>query len=572
MRSTHQGIILVDAQGTITFMDPVAANLLNITTDTALGHRLTEVYADTRILEVYTSGQALSCEQNVGETHCLIHYSPIIRQAQVDSVVVSIQYGTTWEQGPEGAHEIHVTKDIETLTVLTNLYEGILAELPLGMAVVNRQGRLVMMNQEYSRFIGVEEKQAIGLTLETLVPFSRLSGILSSGKPVHQKGIQYQGCTLFLSEMPIQLGGEVIGGLSKLLCKDGLEGQDFKALLERFQLLEGRLKFYKDELKELRRTQAPFEEIVGNTPAMRKLKQLAERVAKGNANVLITGESGTGKGMFAQAIHNASPRYGEPFIKINCAAIPDNLLESELFGYEEGAFTGALRGGKPGKFELANGGTIFLDEIGDMPLAMQAKILRVLQEKQFERVGGNKTLTVDVRVLAATNKDLKRLIEDHQFRLDLFYRLAVIQLHIPPLRDRGEDVVALAWELIRKLNIKYVQNITAIEPDVKHRFLTYAWPGNVRELENVLEHAFVFLEPEDNEVRMEHLPGNVESFAMAQTATGLDLDDIVAEAETEAIRQALKSTRGNKQEAARVLGIHVSGLYQKLKKYGITNP
>lgn len=550
-----QGLILTDYRGMITFIDKVAAELLKISITEAIGHKLTEVFQETRALEVFTTGDCLSCEHILGEgVKVLTHYLPITEKGQLTSVAVCFGISSS-------------ENELETLKNLSDLYESILRELPLGMAVVNQQGRLVMVNKQYSQFLGVNDDDILGRPIREVASFTRLNKVMASGEAFFDTGIQHQGRNFFLSEVPIKNGSQIMGGLSKLLAKEGLEDKDWRDLVDRFQLLEGKLMFYKEELKELRRSRSPFEEIIGESSEMKKLKQLAQRVTKGDANVLITGESGTGKGLFAQAIHNASSRNGEPFIKINCAAIPENLLESELFGYEEGAFSGAVRGGKPGKFELANGGTIFLDEIGDMPLAMQAKILRVLQDKTFERVGGNKTLTVDVRVIAATNRDLEHLLAEKEFRLDLYYRLAVINMHIPPLRERPDDILPLVGEIINKLSIKYAQTVVGIDSEVKQLFLSQAWPGNVRELENVIEHAFNFLEAGEEVIEVIHLSGMF--LKQRSKDKGLELNDVISQAEADAIRQALQLTKGNKQEAARILGIHPSGLYQKLKKYSL---
>ena len=289
-------------------------------------------------------------------------------------------------------------------------------------------------------------------------------------------------------------------------------------------------------------------------------------MAKGDATVLLQGESGTGKGLFARAMHQAGPRRGDPLVELNCAAIPENLLESELFGYEEGAFTGASKGGKPGKFELANGGTIFLDEIGDMPLSMQAKVLRVLQQKSLGRVGGTREIRVDVRVIAATNRDLKAMISKGDFRLDLYYRLAVIKLNIPALWTRDRDIILLAEHILKRLNLKYGLHLQTLDHEVADLFMQHSWPGNVRELENVLEYACNIAEEPETKVRPEHLPE--EFIAEAKVGSSpLALGAAVAEAEKSALQKALEMCEGNKLEAAKVLGIHRSGLYQKLKKY-----
>lgn len=570
------GMLLVDNRGVITCIDRSVAQALRVLPEKVRGRKLTEVFPETRLLEVLTSHQVLTQELMISKQKIALHYCPICKEEEFLGVALYCH--------ADLSTEMQIETDNAQVNMLLSLYEHILEDLPLGISIVDRQGRIVMLNREYRETLGITDPTVRGIAISKIVPFSRARDVLRTGQPILETDIKFQGCSFFLSEAPIYCEKELIGGLSKVLNRERLEKYNVKELFDRFQLLESKLLFYKEELQELRRMSSPLEEIIGDTPVMKQIKRVAARVALHDANVLITGESGTGKGLIAQAIHNLSQRSNEPFIKINCAAIPDNLLEAELFGYEEGAFTGAVKGGKPGKFELADGGTIFLDEIGDMPAAMQAKILRALQEKSFERVGGHKTLNVNVRVLAATHRDLQKEIEEGSFRLDLYYRLAVINLHIPPLRERKADIPKVAENIVAKLSHKYVQKINGLSPDVYSLFEGNTWPGNIRELENVLEYAFNFLDPEEDEIRLEHLPGNfINSQPIPRATTVLSsgintpssritisLDQAVAQAEIDSIIQALKLSEGNKQEAARILGIHVSGLYQKLKKYNIT--
>jgi transcriptional regulator with PAS, ATPase and Fis domain len=284
------------------------------------------------------------------------------------------------------------------------------------------------------------------------------------------------------------------------------------------------------------------------------------QVARGNSNVLISGESGTGKELFAHSIHNASLRRKEPFIKVNCSAIPAELAESELFGYEDGAFTGARRQGKPGKFELADGGTIFLDEIGDMPLLLQGKLLRVIQEKEVERVGGVKTRKVDARIIAATNRDLKRLVGEGTFREDLYFRINVIEFKIPPLRERKQDIQVLADHFIKKYNDRFTKRVKGITDEAVEALVRYDWPGNIRELENIIERMMNYIE--SGWIDLKDVPEEIRSPVMESTRTAQSL--ALADIEQEAIRAALDEARGNKSKAARLLGISRSKLYEKL--------
>lgn len=316
-----------------------------------------------------------------------------------------------------------------------------------------------------------------------------------------------------------------------------------------------------------------IDDIIGDSEAIRKIKNQALLTARGNSTVLITGESGTGKEMFAKAIHYASARARKPFVTVNCGAIPENLLESELFGYEKGAFTGAGEKGKIGKFEMADGGTIFLDEIGDMPLHLQVKILHVIQNMRFERVGGTKTIIVDIRIIGATNKNLERMIEDGSFREDLYYRLSVIPLSTPPLRERRTDIKLLTHHFLKKYNTFMNKQITGFTPDVEDLYQSYDWPGNVRELENAIEYGtnMAF----GSTIGMDAVPARLlrnDMNPLPSSENNLPLADQIKLVEREIIIGKLKKY-GNlssaKDQAARDLGLSRATLYRKLAELGI---
>ncbi|WP_051617710.1 sigma-54 interaction domain-containing protein [Desulfofundulus thermocisternus] len=323
--------------------------------------------------------------------------------------------------------------------------------------------------------------------------------------------------------------------------------------------------------------------IIGLSPQMLDLKETLLKIAPRNSNVLITGESGTGKELFARALHAASLRRAGPFVKINCAAIPDTLVESELFGYEEGAFTGCRKGGQPGKLELAHQGTVFLDEVAELSWPMQAKLLRFLQEREIQKLGSRRSIYVDVRVVAATNVNLEQMVKYKKFREDLFYRLNVINLHIPPLRERKEDIPLLVEAFIQKFNLSFKARVSGVAPEVMNAFMQYSWPGNVRELENCLERAFNLID--DNKViQLHHLPAHLYSLSGEKQPlrdTGLPgqvtqafrqgktLVEILEQVEKYIILQALVESKGNRARAARLLGISRPGLYKKLVKYNL---
>ncbi|MFW5687762.1 MAG: sigma-54-dependent Fis family transcriptional regulator [Bacteroidota bacterium] len=318
-----------------------------------------------------------------------------------------------------------------------------------------------------------------------------------------------------------------------------------------------------------------FSDIIGSSAGMRRLIEFAEKVSDSPSTILINGESGTGKEVFAQSIHNASSRRDAGFVAVNCGAIPEALFESELFGYDDGAFTGARKGGKPGKFELANGGTLFLDEVGEMPPDMQVKLLRALQEGVITRVGGSKTVPVDVRIIAATNKDLKELVDKKKFRLDLYYRLSVIPLKIPPLRERGEDIRTLIEFFLRTKAFKLKKNIPELDKEIYELLMRYEWPGNVRELENFIEKTVnldgaILLDVEDEEAfRQKYLnPRTGQPLTVSAPQADAKINTL-AEVEKQVIQDALNQLNGNKTQVAKMLGIGRNTLYLKAKQYGI---
>jgi transcriptional regulator with PAS, ATPase and Fis domain len=316
-------------------------------------------------------------------------------------------------------------------------------------------------------------------------------------------------------------------------------------------------------------------DIIGTSPAMVAAKEEARRAAETPATVLLRGESGTGKELFAHAIHNASPRHEGQFVRVNCAALSENLLESELFGYVEGAFTGAVKGGKKGLFEEANGGTVFLDEIGEISLSLQRKLLRVLQEREIVRVGGTLPVSVDVRVIAATNANLEQKVKDGTFKGDLYYRLNVLPIAIPPLRARAEDIPRLVQHVIFRLNQEFGRQVTGMAPEALSELGKYPWPGNVRELENVLGRAMINMRPQERVIDTQHLPVlecekiNDAFIVPEQASIARTLDQVVGEAERSAIVRALKETGGNREKAAELLNIALRNLYYKIKKYRV---
>ncbi len=340
---------------------------------------------------------------------------------------------------------------------------------------------------------------------------------------------------------------------------------DKLSLLLRRSIDEFRIKLREKELEEMLDEKYSFENIIGNSRAFMKVLQTVRQVAPTDASVLITGESGTGKEIIANSIHINSKRSGNPFIKVHCAALPESLLESELFGHEKGAFTGAIAR-KKGRFELSNGGTIFLDEIGDISLNMQVKLLRVLQEQEFERVGGEETIKVNIRLITATNKNLKKLLEEGKFREDLFYRLNIVNIMLPPLRSRTGDIPLFCDHFIKYYSHKHDRNVTGLSPRALKFLESYSWPGNVRELQNLIENMVVLCKTDL--LTEEMLPDYITGSTVRKNITieiGTDLEEI----EKNAILATLDFTGWNKSQAAKVLKIGRKTLLRKLEQYGV---
>jgi PAS domain S-box-containing protein len=430
--------------------------------------------------------------------------------------------------------------------------------------VVNADGIITMFNKAYEDFIGVSKEQAIGRHVTEVIENTRLHIVAKTGVAEMAALQKICGREMICNRVPIKEDGKLIGAIGKVMFKDF---NDFSAFVDKFSKMQAELEYYRDIVKKIQVSHYTFDQVIGSGPEISEVKEMAQRAAQRSSTVLIRGESGTGKELFAHAIHFASTRKNGPFIKVNCCAIPESLLESELFGYEEGAFTGAKKGGKPGKFELAHKGTLFLDEIGDMPVNMQSKLLRVLQEKEFERVGGTAPIPVDVRVIAATNRNLEDLIKEERFRQDLYYRLNVVELRIPPLRYHKKDMDELTSYVLAKLAAKLGCPIPVIDEEARQAILSYNWPGNVRELENVLERCLNFID--HGVIRLSNLPYNLKNAVQGKENQVMELRDHMEEAERLTIVNALKSCNGNKVRAAKLLGISRANIYQKITKYNI---
>lgn len=462
----------------------------------------------------------------------------------------------------------HQRTEYRDLEDQLEIYRLIFDSIHNGSMVTDAEGFVTHFNKPYGDFLGLDPAAQIGRHCTEVIENSRMHLVAKTGVPEINQTHLIKGQKMVVQRIPIKKDGKVIAVFGQVMFKDV---RDVTKLAKKLSLLESKVELYEQELMSIRSTRHTLESIVGESDVMKTLKKEAMRAAATQFPVLITGESGTGKELFAQGIHHASARRLHPFVRINCSAIPKDLLESELFGYEKGAFTGARSGGKPGKLELARHGTVFLDEIGDLPLAMQPKLLRVIEDKEFERIGGTALIRSDFRLIAATNQNLEEMLADRRFRKDLFYRLNVIPLHIPPLRERREDILPLAKHFLSQTAQEAFLPEITLDPDAEEALRNYSWPGNIRELSNVLERVLSSLE--GNTIRLSDLPFYLyRGRKFAARASALSIKEVQSRAEKEAILHALQLTGYNKSRAAAMLGIHRTHLYKKIKGYGITRP
>jgi transcriptional regulator with PAS, ATPase and Fis domain len=447
-----------------------------------------------------------------------------------------------------------------------------------GMVIVDADGYITKFN--YEKLLGIKEYEVLGKHVTEVLENTRLDVVIDTGKSEIGDIQVINGKQMIASRIPIERDGEIIGAVGTVLFKDLAE---VKYMADYIDNMKKQMRDYKQELTRLNQAKYSFDNIITDNSHMLELIESARKAAETHSTVCIIGESGTGKEYFAHSIHKASPRRYGPFVRINCAAIPKDLLESELFGYAPGAFTGASSAGKIGKFELASGGTIFLDEIGAMPLEMQSKLLRVLEEREFEKIGSNEKIEVDVRIISATNEDLRTLVSKHKFREDLYYRLEVVGIKIPPLRERKGDIYLLAESMLTSLKEPYAEK-KQFSKEALRVLTEHDWPGNVRELRNVVESSMSMSDGVVIEIKdlPEHLQAEVTPGEYAQnfyvgnglehievTIDSLDLKKCVEDVELKAIEAALRLSRGNKTEAANILGIHRTQLYKKMKKLGL---
>ncbi|MCM8711251.1 sigma 54-interacting transcriptional regulator [Clostridium sp. SYSU_GA19001] len=446
-----------------------------------------------------------------------------------------------------------------------------------GVCLVDLESRVVSINDSYKKLTGLTEEEVIGQKTEDLLK-KKLISVSITPKAIKEKrkvtalsSNRTGDKTFLITAHPIfDEEGNIKGALS--ILRDMTELTNLRRNLEQASEQNER---YLRELKKIKTNQINNSSIIGESYSMLKLKDLIQHIATTDATVLITGETGTGKEVVAREIHARSERCNGPYIRVNCAALPENLIESELFGYEKGAFTGALSNGKIGMFELANNGTLLLDEVSEIPLPIQVKLLRVLQEREIMRLGGTKSIKLNVRIIAAANQDFQKLINEGKFRADLYYRLLVVPIKIPPLRERKDDIPILSWYFLDKFNTKYRRN-KRFEREALYFLENHYWPGNVRELENVIER-LVVITMEDTitsqdvqEILSINSPVNSNTIKTFPAVGSTSLNRAVDSFEKELIADALKKY-GSTYKAAKALGISQSTVFRKAQAFGLLN-
>lgn len=439
------------------------------------------------------------------------------------------------------------------------------------IAIFDENGRYLYVNREWTNRVADKSQSPVGQYAWEVIPSSRVKEVLKTHKPLFGEIITVGGKKSFINYFPIFGDGKLVGVVMQTMFSGAELAVKAQSLVKE---LQSELALAHSTIQNLSKTSRALENMVGKSNAIEQLKQEILFAARTSSTVLIEGETGTGKELVAQAIHELSRKQTGRFVPVNCSAIPESLAESELFGYEEGSFTGAKRGGKPGKFELANHGTLFLDEIHQLSPVIQPKLLRALQERKIERVGGNSLIPVDIRFISATNTSLENRVAANEFRQDLFYRLNVVKIRIPPLRDRTEDIPLLSYEIVRQLNPTLRTDIATISDEALNYLLDYSWPGNIRELQNVIEAAMN--RAQGSTLEKEHFSNALDShhnnFVLSpmpvQSNNTESLKDKQQSIEYQMIKDALFACDGNKSKAAQKLGLARSVFYRKLKQYG----
>ncbi|MBL3642141.1 sigma-54-dependent transcriptional regulator [Bacillus sp. RHFB] len=560
LNTTSEGMVVIDHEGFIIMFNDSAERASDTKREDVIGRHIKDFIPATGLLRVMQTNQKeVNQEITLGNGMELITTRIPLVNADKEIIGAFAVFRNKMEA-------VRLAEQITDLKEIQTMLQAIIQSSDEAISVVDDQGRGLLINPAYTRITGLTKTQVIG---------KPASIDIYEGESMHMKVLQTKKPVRGVNMRVGPKHKEVIVNVAPIIVDGCLKGSvGVIHDVSEIQALTHELNRARQIIRTLQ-AKYSFDDIIGASEEMKLPIEQARLSARTPATVLLRGESGTGKELFAHAIHNASDRKFNKFVRVNCAAISESLLESELFGYDEGAFTGANRGGKVGFFEEANQGSIFLDEIGELPANIQAKLLRVLQEKEIVRVGGTKPIPINVRVIAATNINLEQAIASGSFREDLYFRLNRMPIFIAPLRKRKEDLRELAEHLINKINQEYGRSIEGITAAAIHKMQIYNWPGNVRELENILGRAIIFMKLNETIIDIHHIPDFIEEIPLKQEkllmkpsgyVSGKPLSEIIDQYEAEIIQQAFHTHKGNKTLTAKALGISVRNLYYKMEK------
>ena len=559
LNNIRDGLIVIDDEAKIKLMNKAAKEIIGIDQEDVLGIDIRDIVENSQLPNVLQN-----LEKEVNQKFTLENGKEIIstRVPLVNDKKMLVGAFAIFKDSDE---IISLAEENTDLKEVKSLLEAIIHSSEEAISVVDETGKGIMINPAYTRITGLTEKDVIGkpATVDISEGESMHMRVLKTRRPVRGAKMKVgpHKKEVIVNVAPIIVAGKLKGSVAVI--------HDISEIKQ----LTTELQKAKQMIRNLEATYT-FDDIIGDSPEMMIAIEQAKIGAKTPATVLLRGESGTGKELFAHAIHNESDRRHHKFIRVNCAALSESVLESELFGYEEGAFTGAKAGGKKGLFEEANHGSIFLDEIGELSLAMQAKLLRVLQEKEIVRVGGTTPIPLDVRIITATNVNLEKAVTNKKFREDLYYRLNRLPIYIPSLKERMSDLPKLVDHIIGKVNQLYGRNVKSISESALEKLKKYDWPGNIRELENVISRAIIFMDVTEEVIQYHHLPNLTEQTKQTTTIQPnvnktITLQEAMEQYEKEFIYNVYKENNFNKTKTAKQLNISVRNLYYKIEKYNL---
>ena len=564
LASTQDGVISIDKNCEIKLINKKAAELIGIDRKEAINKNIKQIVRDTRLPHVLKSGKhELDWQQKLGKYQIITSRIPLKDSKGNIIGAIAVFRNIT--------DSVNLDKQISNLNEYKSLLQAVFSAVQDAISVVDTKGYHIMVNPAYTKVTGISAEEIMG---------KYANYDINEGDSLHLKVLKTKKSVKNTKIVAKPSNKVVIAQASPILVEDELKGS--VAVLHDITEIRNLTEELSEAQKRIRELSAKytFSDIVGKCKNIVESKEQLIKAANVPATVLLKGESGTGKELFAHSIHNEGSRKENQFVRVNCAALTESLLESELFGYEEGAFTGAKKGGKKGLFEEANNGTIFLDEISEISMNTQVRLLRVLQEKEITRVGGVKPIHVNVRVIAATNVDLHELISNGKFREDLYYRLNVFPINIPPLRERKKDIEFLVKKFINKFNIEYGRNVNTISREALSILRQYDWPGNVRELENIIGRAMINMNLNEIAINDKHIPDldieknnkkNKEKNkkTIEKIVEYKNLNDALENYEKKYIKKIYHEEKENKTETAKKLNISIRSLYYKLKKYEI---